>query len=121
MLLISAIISVLLALIFYATSIYQEFAGKKVTRKILILFWLGFVFDLTGTILMSLIAKGFSLNFHSVLGISALGLMGIKAVWSSINYRAGLGQRVPTAYTVLSALVWLAVFLLGFFLSAGSR
>jgi uncharacterized repeat protein (TIGR03987 family) len=116
MLLLSGIVVVFLALIFYAASLYQEFAQQKVTRKILIFFWLGFLFDLSGTVLMSLVSQGFSFNFHSILGISALALMGIKAVWSSMNYRSGLEKRVPAAYTVLSATVWLAVFLLGFFL-----
>lgn len=117
MLLLFGILSVFLALVFYATSLFRELVRKELTLKVLVFFWLGFGFDLAGTILMSLVSEGFSLNVHSILGISALLLMGIKAVWSSVNYRAGLGKRVPSAYTVFSALVWLAVFVLGFFLA----
>jgi uncharacterized repeat protein (TIGR03987 family) len=116
MLLLFAIISVFLALIFYATSIYKEFREKKLSIKALAFLWLGFVFDLTGTILMSLIAKGFSLNFHSIAGLTVLALMGVKAAWSSVNYRQGAEKRVPVFYTLISSLVWLAVFIAGFFI-----
>lgn len=117
MLLLFAIISVFLALAFYATSISQEFLKKEVSLKILVLFWLGFVFDSTGTLLMYLISPGLSINFHSVAGLTALALMGAKAVWSTVNYRKGEGQRVPKAYTIASAVIWAAVFVAGFFIN----
>jgi len=115
MLLLTAISSVILALIFYATSIFQEFSQNRVSFGVLMFLWCGFVFDLTGTILMSLLSKGFSLNFHSIAGLTALLLMGGKAIWSSINYREGLGRRIPVVYTMVSGLVWLAVFFAGFY------
>lgn len=115
MLLPAAIVAVVLALVLYATSVFQEFSRKAVSSATLALFWWGFVFDLTGTALMSLMTEGFALDFHSVAGLVALALMGGKAVWSSVNYREGSGKRVPPVYTIASGLVWLAVFVAGFF------
>ncbi|MDP1884431.1 MAG: TIGR03987 family protein [Candidatus Moranbacteria bacterium] len=115
MLLLFAIISVFLALMFYAVSILQEFAKKEISLKILILFWLGFVFDLAGTLLMSMISEGLSFNFHALAGLSALVLMGVKAAWSTINYKQGLGKRIPSLYTIAAAAIWMAVFIAGFF------
>jgi uncharacterized repeat protein (TIGR03987 family) len=116
MILLFAIVSVFLALIFYSGSILRELVKKEVTRNILILFWLGLFFDVAGTILMFNISKGFSLSLHSVIALIALFLMGIKAVWSLVNYRAGLGRRVPTVYIMFAWILWLSVFVLGFFI-----
>lgn len=51
----------------------------------MVIFWLGLIFDTTGTTLMSKIAEnGFQLNFHGVTGLLAILLMVFHAVWATI-------------------------------------
>jgi len=114
MLLPFAIVSIILALIFYAISIYQELVKKVFTLKIIILFWIGLTFDLTGTILMFLIAEGFSMDTHAIIGLVALVLMGIKAMWVLVRFKKGMTIGVPKIYTLISSLMWLTAFFMGF-------
>lgn len=114
MLLPLAIASIVLALIFYSISVYWEIVKKKFTRKTVGLFWIGFAFDLLGTILMCMISEGFAMDAHAITGVIALTLMGTKAVWSLVRYQKKLSSGVPKIYTLVSFTLWIGVFLMGF-------
>lgn len=115
MLLIIGIVSVIIALVLYSISTFFELRKKRVYLWILVLFWVGLIFDYTGTISMSLISKGFSLNFHSLSGILALLLMTVKAIWSTLLFSKN--KKVPKILTILVWIFWVFVFLLGIFLA----
>lgn len=115
MLLLFAIISVFVALGCYGASLWSEFFLGAITRRVRGLFWTGFAFDAIGLALMFMLAGRFILNLHGVLGLLALALMGARAVWLERNYRYRQGRRIWLPYTFVSVMVWLVVFVSGFF------
>jgi uncharacterized repeat protein (TIGR03987 family) len=82
--LIYAVITITLALVFYSLGVWSEKIQGNLKIWHLIMFWIGFGFDSTGTTLMSKLAKGgFTLNFHGVTGLIAIALMLIHAFWAT--------------------------------------
>ena len=82
--LIVAIIVMTTALILYTSGVWSEkFAGQLKARH-LIFFWFGLIADTTGTTMMGKIAGGFSLNLHSLTGLTAILLMLFHTIWATI-------------------------------------
>lgn len=88
--LITAIITITLALVFYTIGVFWERKDKILKRKHVIIFWLGLLCDTTGTIIMSSIAKEgvtdisqTSQMLHSITGQLAIILMLFHALWAS--------------------------------------
>lgn len=105
--LIFAIITISLALVFYSWGVWGERLKGSLTKGHLLLFWIGFIFDTTGTTLMSKIAgEGFVLNFHGITGILAILLMLVHAIWASIVL-AGNNQERKRNFHKFSLLVWI--------------
>lgn len=113
MLLLLAIISIILALIFYVISIYQEIVKKRFTLKIVILFWIGIAFNVLGALLIMSITPGMIVDLHSVLGHTSLILMIVRALWSSMKYYKSASTGVPIIFTIISSVLWIIVFLMG--------
>ena len=82
--LVTAIVTITLALVLYSIGVFGEKVAGRLSPLFLIFFWAGFIFDTTGTTLMSNMAGGFSLNIHGLTGALALILMVIHAVWATI-------------------------------------
>jgi len=82
--LIAAVATIMTAAIIYTIAVFAERSSGVLKPWHLALFWLGLVFDTTGTTLMSDIAGGFQLNIHGVLGVTAIVLMLGHAVWATI-------------------------------------
>jgi TIGR03987 family protein len=83
--LVYAIIAITLALIFYTIGVWGERIQGQLKKWHLVIFWLGLLFDTTGTTLMGRIASnGFELNFHGITGLLAILLMVFHAVWATI-------------------------------------
>ena len=80
---IGAVVFILLAAITYTVAVFAELRSRTLKPWHLALFWLGLVFDTTGTTLMSRIAGGFELNIHGALGVLAIALMLIHATWAT--------------------------------------
>lgn len=122
MLLIAAIVTITLALVFYTVAVWWERASKMLKGRHLLLFWLGLGFDSTGTSLMARIAGGgFTLNFHGITGLVAILLMLFHAVWASLVYR-GRNEEAKRSFHKFSVLVWaiwLLPYLSGVVFSAG--
>ncbi|MGL5353219.1 MAG: HsmA family protein, partial [Clostridium sp.] len=88
--LIFAIVTISLALVFYTVGVFGERKSKTLNKKHLIMFWLGLVFDTTGTITMSRIAAEGTATvsagaqmLHSVTGVLAIVLMLFHAGWAT--------------------------------------
>ena len=77
--LMAAIITITLALVFYTIGVWSEHRSKQLKKIHLIFFWLGLCMDTTGTVLMGQIAEQpmFSgkLSLHGVTGMLAIILM----------------------------------------------
>ena len=78
-----AICSFSLALIFYSLGVWLERFAKELNYLHLIYFWLGFIADSIGTHYVMNETSGFSWNFHTISGILGLGLMFIHSLWAT--------------------------------------
>ncbi|MDR3645842.1 MAG: HsmA family protein [Clostridia bacterium] len=114
--LVYAIVSISLALVFYSIGVWSEKIQRNLKKWHLCMFWLGFVFDTTGTTLMSKIANdGFTLNFHGVTGLVAIVLMLIHAVWATVV----LVKNNPVQrnsfhkFSIFVWVIWLIPFISG--------
>jgi uncharacterized repeat protein (TIGR03987 family) len=110
-----AIATIVSALVFYTIGVWSErFAGRLKTWH-LVLFWIGFVFDTTGTTLMGKIAGGWTLDVHAVTGVLAIVLMLGHAVWASIVLltRNETAIRKFHKFSTLVWLIWLVPFITG--------
>src|SRR5512135_1989889 len=83
-LLISAIVTITLALVFYSIGVWSEKYYGILKRRHHAFFWLGFIFDTTGTTLMTALSHGFTLNIHAVTGVLAIAVMLFHAVWATV-------------------------------------
>lgn len=78
-----AIISFSLALVFYSLGVWLERIKKELQFSHLIYFWLGFAADSIGTHYVMNETAGFEWNFHTITGMIGLILMLIHALWAS--------------------------------------
>lgn len=103
----AAVIS--LALVFYTIGVFAERRSGTLKPKHLALFWTGFVFDTTGTTVMTLVAganTGAGSQLHAITGGLALSLMLFHAVWATIVVIRG-NDRSRSNFHRLSICVWL--------------
>lgn len=114
--LIFAIITITLALVFYSVGVWSEKIQGRLKRWHLTLFWIGFIFDTTGTTLMSKITgERFALNFHSITGLLAIVLMLIHAVWATAVLVKIDPQKLRNFHklSIIVWIVWLVPFISG--------
>jgi len=104
--LIAAIVFITLALALYTTAVWWERAMGVLRGRHLLLFWLGFACDTTGTTLMGKIAGGpFAFSFHGITGMLAILLMLFHAVWGTVVH-AGKRPEPKASFHRLSVAVW---------------
>jgi len=82
--LVIAIVSINLALVFYSVGVWAETIQGRLKPWHLAFFWAGWVADTLGTTLMTEIAGQLTLSVHGVTGVIALVLMAAHAVWASV-------------------------------------
>lgn len=123
-LLILAIIMISLALVFYTWGVWAEHRKGKLEPKHLILFLIGLFFDTSGTITMSVIAKGnevvaSGINWHAITGGFAIGLMLIHALWAAIviKKKNETSQKSFHKFSLLVWLLWLIPYVSGAFIA----
>ena len=103
--LVAAIVSITLALVFYTIGVWSEKRAGTLKPWHLGFFWLGFVCDTTGTTIMESIAGGWSWSFHGVTGLLAILLMLFHAVWGSIVlFRKD--EKTAAFFHKFSLVVW---------------
>ena len=104
--LISAIITITLALVFYTIGVWSEKLQGELKVWHLVIFYIGLVFDTIGTTIMSKIAAGgFRLNFHGITGLLAILLMLFHALWATVVI-AKKNEKAKANFHKLSILVW---------------
>lgn len=117
------IISVVLittALIFYSIGVWAERLAKFLKPWHVIFFWSGFLFDISGTYAMHLLATGpFDITeLHTLTGQIALWLMFFHAVWAT---RAVIKKdeallKTFHRFSIFVWMVWLIPYFGGMFL-----
>lgn len=114
--LIYAIVAVNLALLFYTLGVWGVRLQGGLKKWHVLMLWVGFVFDTTGTILMIGLSKNpLTLNFHALTGFLAMALMLGNAVWATKvmkQNRAGQ-KRNFYRFGILVWVVWLIPYFSG--------
>jgi uncharacterized repeat protein (TIGR03987 family) len=82
--LIVAVVTILLAAVLYTIAVFAEHRSGVLKPWHVALFWAGLVADTTSTTLMSGLAGGFEWNLHGSLGVLAIVLMLVHAVWATV-------------------------------------
>lgn len=111
-----AVISITLALVFYTIGVWSEKIQKKLLTWHVVIFWAGLCFDTLGTTLMSKIAEGgFKLNVHGVSGLIAILLMAFHAVWATVVLVKNDQERKEKfhKFSIFVWLVWLIPYISG--------
>ena len=108
------------ALIFYSLGVWAERIARYLKRWHVVAFWVGFTFDVSGTLAMTKLADGpFNLmELHTLTGQTALWLMLAHAAWASYVVRKG-SEKALTGfhrYSLFVWLVWLIPYLGGMFM-----
>lgn len=100
---------------FYSLGVWSERIAKYLKPWHLIAFWLGLLFDLSGTFAMHLLAKGpFNiLETHTLTGQLALWLMLAHAIWATIVVKKGQ-ENLRKKFHKFSIVVWL-IWLIPYF------
>ena len=107
--LIFSTIAITLALVFYSIGVWSERLARILKPKHLSFFWAGFVFDTTGTTLMTIMATtmntGNFIDIHAVMGVLAIVLMLLHAIWATVTLISGNEKRLRSFHR-LSLVVW---------------
>lgn len=105
--LISAIATITLALVFYTIGVWGEKLQGELKKWHLAVFYIGLIFDTTGTTIMSKIASGgFKLNFHGITGLLAIILMLFHALWATFVLVRN-DEEAKKSFHKFSIVVWL--------------
>ena len=121
----SAAILISLALLFYSLGVWSERLARYLKGWHVAAFWTGFLFDVSGTWAMHLMASGpFDiLEPHTLTGQLALWLMLGHAAWATWVVKKGsdsLRTRFHR-YSVFVWLFWLIPYFGGMYLGMSSR
>lgn len=104
-----------LALIFYSLGVWSEKIARYLKAWHVVAFWIGFVFDISGTWAMhTMAARPFNiLESHTLTGQIALWLMLFHAVWACWVSIKG-SEKLRTNFHRFSLTVWL-IWLIPYF------
>lgn len=115
MLLIFAIISMMIAVTAYTTAVFSERKSKTLKKSHLWIFYIGLLFDTSGTTAMGLISEGFKLDIHGLTGLAALILMLVHIIWATVVYFKGsnIAKANFHKFSFWVWLLWLIPFISG--------
>lgn len=101
-----AIVTITLALVFYTIGVWSENRQGELRLWHIIVFYIGLIFDTTGTTLMSKISQGgFQLNIHGITGMFAIILMLVHAIWATIVLVKN-NEEAKQKFHKFSIIVW---------------
>jgi uncharacterized repeat protein (TIGR03987 family) len=110
-----------LALVFYSIGIWAERIARVLKSWHVLTFWMGFTFDVLGTLAMHKMADGkFDLlEPHTLTGQIALWLMLGHAIWATIVIRKSMDSMLYKFHkiSIFVWLVWLVPYFGGMFLA----
>ncbi len=110
-------ITITLALVFYSLGVWAERLSSYLKSWHVVTFWIGFTFDVTGTLAMHFISDNpFDLtDTHTLTGQLALWLMLAHAIWATRVVRRNneLLRQKFHRYSLLVWLIWLVPYIGG--------
>ncbi|NFP89992.1 HsmA family protein [Clostridium sporogenes] len=120
--LVFAIVTITLALAFYTAGVWSERKSNTLKKWHVITFWIGLVFDTTGTLTMDKIAKVGStpissdqLSLHGFTGGLAIVLMLLHALWATwVLYKKDENKKVIFhKFSITVWVIWLIPYIIG--------
>ena len=106
------LILILFAFALYTLVIFLEKVNRRLKPWMVIVFTVGFLFDLSGTIIMAL--GGGAPNAHIICGSLAIVIMGLHLAWAILALKfKGRSERLFSRYSVYAWLVWLSALFSG--------
>jgi uncharacterized repeat protein (TIGR03987 family) len=113
--LIVAIVTIVFALVFYSVGVWSERFAGRLKKWHLVMFWIGLVFDTTGTTLMGNIAGKIDFDVHGITGVLAIILMLSHAIWATIVLVMKKEEAILNfhKFSLFVWLVWLVPFVTG--------
>jgi uncharacterized repeat protein (TIGR03987 family) len=113
-------IAITLALVFYSIGVWSERLARILKPKHLAFFWAGFVFDTTGTTLMTTLAvtmnNGNFRDIHAITGVLAIVLMLCHAIWATLTLVSKNEKTLRSfhKFSLVVWIIWLVPYCLGF-------
>lgn len=111
-----------LALVFYTIGVWSERKAKTLIKWHVVIFWIGLVFDTTGTLTMERIAKSgmtaispISAAIHGTTGVLAIILMLFHAVWATMVLAKNDDKKkqVFHRFSLIVWMIWLIPYFIG--------
>lgn len=120
--LVFAIVTITLALAFYTAGVWSERKSNTLKKWHVITFWIGLVFDTTGTLTMKKIVKtgntaisSNKLALHGITGELAIVLMLLHALWATwVLYKKDENKKVIFhKFSITVWVIWLIPYIIG--------
>lgn len=117
-----AIVAITLALVFYTVGVWSERGAGRLRAWHVVMFWIGLVFDTTGTTVMTQIARSGTAGavnpVHAATGAIAIALMMFHAVWATVTLASHDERRIKAFHRLSIAvwLIWLVPYVIGMFM-----
>ncbi|KRU27730.1 TIGR03987 family protein [Clostridium botulinum] len=120
--LVLAIVTITLALAFYTAGVWSERKSNTLKKWHVITFWIGLVFDTTGTLTMEKIVKtgntaisSNKLALHGITGELAIVLMLLHALWATwVLYKKDENKKVIFhKFSITVWVIWLIPYIIG--------
>ena len=113
-----AIVTITLALVCYTIGVWAERHVGVLKKWHAVVFWLGLVFDTTGTTVMGQLARqggSSGMGLHGVTGLLAIVLMLFHAVWATVVLVKKDARRQQSfhKFSIFVWAVWLIPYVLG--------
>lgn len=121
----AAVGAITAALVFYTIGVFWERRRGTLTGAHVVLFWLGFLCDTTGTLLMRQLAQigtvqkpAWELALHGITGTAAILLMLFHACWAVYVLVKGSDKLRANfhRFSIVVWAVWLVPYVLGMLL-----
>ena len=109
----AAVIVINLALLFYSIGVWSERLQGRLKAWHTVFFWMGLVCDTWGTGMMFEFVGGMSYDVHGFLGVLAIILMLVHAIWATLVL-VKKDEKMIVNFHKLSIFVWL-VWLIPYF------
>jgi len=111
-----ATIFISLALLFYTLGVWSEKLQRRLKYWHMYLFWIGVIFDTTGTTLMTrLTGNGLKFDFHLITGLVAILLMLFHAIWATFVLVKNKEKLILNfhKFSIFVWIIWLIPYLSG--------
>jgi len=119
-LLILSMILISSACIFYSVGVWAEKLARYLKPWHVTFFWTGFIFDITATLTMHIIAKGHFniLSLHTLTGQIAIWLMFGHAIWATCVSKKGSESKRAGfhKYSLIVWIIWLIPYIGGMYI-----